>query len=46
MNLLTWDLVALLSILMVVLAVVIIVFLGFKVVKLMNQDAEKHKTGQ
>lgn len=46
MNLLTWDLVTLMSIAMVVLAVVIIVFLGFKVVKLMNEDAQKHKTGQ
>ncbi len=44
MNILTWDNVALLSIAMVVIAIVIIVFLAFKVVKLMNQDAEKHKT--
>lgn len=46
MNLLTWDAVTLLSILMVVIAIVIFVFLGFKVMKLMNQDAEKNKTQQ
>jgi hypothetical protein len=43
MNFLTWDFVTLLSIAMVVIAVVIVVFLGFKVVSLMNRDAETHK---
>ena len=46
MNLLTWDLVTWMSIAMVVIAIVIFVYLGFKVMKLMNQDAEKHKSGQ
>lgn len=45
MNVLTWDLVTLLSILMAVIAAVIFVFLGFKVVALMNRDA-KGRTGQ
>jgi hypothetical protein len=43
MNVLTWDLVTLLSITMVVIAVAIVVFLGFKVAALMNRDAEAHK---
>jgi hypothetical protein len=43
MNFLTWDIVTLLSIAMVVIAVVIVVFLGFKVVALINRDAEAHK---
>lgn len=43
MNFLTWDLVTWLSIIMVALACVIFVFLGFKVVALMNRDAEAHK---
>jgi len=34
------------SIISVVIAVVIVVYLGFKVVKLMNADAERHKTEQ
>lgn len=46
MNTLTWDLVTWMSIAMVVIAVIIFVFLGLKVAKLMNEDAEKHKTGQ
>ncbi|WP_295882373.1 hypothetical protein [uncultured Thiohalocapsa sp.] len=31
------------SILSVIIAIVIFVYLGFKVVKLMNEDAERHK---
>jgi hypothetical protein len=44
MNVLTWDAVTWMSIAMVVIAIVIFIFLGFKVMKLMNQDAEKNKT--
>ena len=43
MNYLTWDLVTWMSILMVLIAIVIFVFLGFKVVALINRDAEAHK---
>jgi flagellar biogenesis protein FliO len=46
MNVLTWDLVTWMSIAMVVIAIAIFVYLGFKVMKLMNQDAEKHKSEQ
>jgi len=46
MNFLTWDLVTWLSIAMVVLAIVIFVFLGFKVLALMNRDAETHNNEQ
>ena len=46
MNFLTWDLVTWMSIAMVVIAIVIFVFLGFKVVALMNRDAEVHKSDQ
>lgn len=46
MNTLTWDSVTWMSIIMVVIAIVIFVFLGFKVVALMNRDAESHKTDQ
>lgn len=42
-NLMNWDPVAWMSILMVVIAVAIVVFLGFKVSALMKQDAEAHK---
>jgi len=45
-NLLTWDVVTWLSITMVALAIVIFVFLGFKVVALMSRDAEEHKNGK
>jgi hypothetical protein len=31
------------SIISVLIAIVIFVYLGFKVVKLMNEDAERHK---
>jgi hypothetical protein len=34
------------SIISVVIAVVIFIYLGFKVVKLMNEDAERHKNGE
>jgi hypothetical protein len=34
------------SIISVVIAVVIFIYLGFKVVKLMNEDAERHKGEQ
>jgi Tfp pilus assembly protein PilV len=43
MNVLNWDFVTLLSIAMVVIAIVIVVFLGFKVAALMNRDAAAHK---
>lgn len=33
------------SIISVLIAIVIFVYLGFKVVKLMNEDAERHKSG-
>jgi ABC-type phosphate transport system permease subunit len=33
------------SIISVLIAIVIFVYLGFKVVKLMNEDAERHKGG-
>jgi hypothetical protein len=33
------------SIISVVIAIAIFVYLGFKVVKLMNEDAERHKGG-
>ncbi|HYN77035.1 MAG TPA: hypothetical protein VES73_04490 [Lamprocystis sp. (in: g-proteobacteria)] len=42
-NLTNWDPVALMSILMVIIAVGIVVFLTFKVSALMKQDAETHK---
>jgi ABC-type phosphate transport system permease subunit len=34
------------SIISVAIAVVIFIYLGFKVVKLMNEDAERHKNGE
>lgn len=40
---LTWDLVTLMSIAMVILAIVILVYLVFKVIALMNRDAEMNK---
>ena len=42
-NLMNWDPVALMSILMVVVAIVIIVFLYLKVSALIKQDAQAHK---
>ena len=46
MNFLNWDSVALLSLAMVVIAILIFLFLGFKVVALMNRDAKAHKNQQ
>lgn len=42
-NMMNWDPVAWMSILMVVISVVIVVFLYFKVSALIKQDAEAHK---
>jgi ABC-type bacteriocin/lantibiotic exporter with double-glycine peptidase domain len=42
-NLTNWDPVAWMSILMVVLAVAIVIFIGIKVRDLMKRDAEAHK---
>jgi hypothetical protein len=42
-NMMNWDPVAWMSVLMVIIAIVIIVFLAFKVRALMHQDAEAHK---
>ncbi len=42
-NMMNWDPVVWMSILMVIIAIVIVVFLGFKVGALMKQDAEAHK---
>jgi hypothetical protein len=41
-----WDPVMWMSILMVIIAIIIIIYLGFKVKALMNQDAEAHKKGR
>ncbi|MFZ0789133.1 MAG: hypothetical protein WAM94_05865 [Chromatiaceae bacterium] len=43
-NMTNWDAVAWMSILMVVIAIVIVVFLYFKVSALIKQDAEAHKS--
>jgi uncharacterized membrane protein len=42
-NIMNWDPVAWMSVLMVVISVVIVVFLYFKVSALIKQDAEAHK---
>lgn len=42
-NMMNWDPVAWMSILMVIIAIVIVVFLYFKVSALIKQDAEAHK---
>ena len=42
-EMMNWDPVAWMSVLMVVICIVIVVFLSFKVKALMNQDAEAHK---
>jgi len=42
-NIMNWDPVAWMSVVMVVICIVIVVFLSFKVKALMNQDAEAHK---
>jgi uncharacterized membrane protein len=43
---LTWDFVTLMSLAMVVIAILIIVFLVYKVITLMNRDAEAHKNNE
>jgi hypothetical protein len=45
-NMTNWDPVAWASVLMVILAVVIVVFLYFKVGALIRRDAEAHKNQQ
>jgi hypothetical protein len=45
-NMMNWDPVAWLSVLMVVGAIVIVVFLTFKVKALIRRDAEAHKHQQ
>lgn len=45
-NMMNWDPVAWMSVLMVVIAIVIFVFLLFKVKALMAKDAEAHKNQQ
>jgi hypothetical protein len=42
-NIMNWDPVAWMSVLMVIIAIVIVVFLAFKVKALMDKDAEAHK---
>jgi len=42
-NMMNWDPVLWMSILMVVIAIVIVTFLAFKVRSLMKKDAEAHK---
>ena len=42
-NMMNWDPVAWMSILMVVIAIAIVIFLYFKVKALIRQDAEAHK---
>ncbi len=43
-NMMNWDPVAWLSIVMVIACIVVVVFLYFKVRALMQRDAEAHKT--
>lgn len=45
-NMMNWDPVMWMSILMVIIAIIIIIYLGFKVKALMNRDAEAHKKGR
>lgn len=42
-NVMNWDPVALVSILMVIVAIIIVVFLYFKVGALMKRDADAHE---
>lgn len=42
-NMMNWDPVMWMSILMVIIAVIIIIFLGFKVKALMDKDAQARK---
>ncbi len=43
---LTWDFVTLMSLAMVAIAVLIILYLIYKVITLMNRDAEAHKKSE
>jgi uncharacterized membrane protein len=43
---LTWDLVTLMSIAMVLIAIVILIYLVFKVIALMNRDAAAQKNNE
>ncbi|RKT45047.1 hypothetical protein [Thiocapsa rosea] len=43
---LTWDFVTWMSLAMVAIAIFIIVFLVYKVIALMNRDAEAHKNNE
>jgi heme/copper-type cytochrome/quinol oxidase subunit 2 len=43
---LTWDAVTLMSIAMVAISILIIVYLVYKVITLMNRDAEAHKNSE
>lgn len=43
---LTWDFVTWMSLAMVAIAILIILFLVYKVIALMNRDAEAHKTNE
>jgi uncharacterized membrane protein len=45
-GLLTWDLVTLMSIAMVLIAIVILIYLVFKVIALMNRDAAAQKNNE
>jgi len=45
-NMMNWDPVMWMSILMVIIAIIIIIYLGFKVKALMNRDAEAHNKGR
>ncbi len=42
-NMMNWDPVMWMSILMVIIAIIIIIFLAFKVKALMDKDARAHK---
>ncbi len=43
---LTWDLVTLMSIAMVLIAIVILIYLVYKVIALMNRDAAANKNNE
>jgi uncharacterized membrane protein len=45
-GLLTWDLVTLMSIAMVLIAIVILIYLVYKVIALMNRDAAANKNNE
>ena len=44
-NMMNWDPVMWMSILMVIIAIIIAIFLSFKIRSLMARDAEAHKRG-